>query len=128
MKVWAMFRETHGTALAAINMTLIAIMAWFAFILALPWNTFPTGVGYHLFAALMPEEMWAAAFAIVAAIGVIGLWSKNRNVWTLSAMVLSTAHGTVALLTLFGNPVGIGSGTYLTLAALGYYLVWRRAG
>ena len=123
-----MFRETQGTALAAINVALIAIMAWFSLILALPWSTFSTGVGYHLFAALMPEELWAVAFAIVAAIGVIGLWSKNRNVWTLSAMVLSTAHGTVALLIMLGNPIAVGSGTYLILAALGYYLVWRRAG
>jgi hypothetical protein len=41
-------------------------------------------------------------------------------------MMLSTAHGTVALLIFFGNPAGIGSGTYLILAGLGYYLVWRR--
>jgi hypothetical protein len=119
--------KQYGTALVAINILLSWVMLWFAIRLAMPADTFDTNPGYVLFQSLCPSELvWAVAFFVAFLFGVISLVATNVWVRILSACALSTAHAMVALLFVLSGSNGTASGTYAGIAALGYYLVYRR--
>lgn len=121
------FRRTFRDARLAIHAALTAVMAWLAFVLALPIDTFGTGQSFRLMASMGTEEHWAMAFWLVASLGLVGLLAPGRWVRLGSALVLATTHGAVAGLFALANPATTASGTYGALAVLGYYLAWRRA-
>ena len=110
----------------ALHVALTVIMGWLALLLAWPGETFATSSSYAVMSRIGPEEAWAMAFWIVASVGVIGLSTLDRALRLLSALVLATAHGVVALSFVLSNPASTGTGTYAVLAGLGYYLAWRR--
>lgn len=107
--------------LLMIRVALILVMAWWAFILFWPVETFPTGLGYRYFARIAPEGDWATFFLAVTLLGVVSLkWPRIRPA---SAHVLSFAHGMVSILFLLGNSAGTASGVYAVFALLAAYLV-----
>ena len=101
-------------------------MVWLAIILAAPGDTFGMGHGWDRFAEMGTEKTWAMVFWSVATLGATGISTERSILRLCSVLVLSTAYGCVSLLMLWGAPAGSGSGTYLILAGLGYYLAWRR--
>ena len=107
------WRVVHGT--------LTLVLAWLALVLAVPPNTFATGVSYDLMERLAPEGLWAAIFGLGAVAGAAGLVMRRPAALALSCAVLCMLHGTFALLILLANPASTGSGTYglLALLALG---------
>lgn len=111
----------------AIHAALSAVMGWLGFVLILPGSTFDGNPAWRIFASMGAEDTWALSFWLVACAGLIGLTTAMPSLRLFCVIVLSTAHGTVALLFLFSNPAGGASGTYAVLAGLGYYLVFRRA-
>ena len=113
-------------ARVAIHAALTAVMAWLALVLALPGDTFENGRSYAVLASMMTEDHWAMAFWLVANIGMVGVTTCNRTLRLGSVLVLATMNGVVAVCLLLANPTSTGSGTYGVLAALGYYLVFRR--
>lgn len=119
--------KQYGTALVAINLLLAWVMLWFSIRLALPTDTFDVNPGYVLFQTLCPSELaWSIAFFVAFVVGMISLVATNVWVRILSASALSTAHAMVALLFVLSGSNGTASGTYAGIAALGYYLVYRR--
>lgn len=110
----------------AIHTALTAIMAWFGLLLSMPGSTFTQGRGWDRFAAIASEEAWATVFGAVAIFGLLGLTTLRTQMRLASVMILSTAHGCVAIMMYLGSPLGSGSGTYAIVASLGYYLIWSR--
>lgn len=115
-----------GLALSVVHISLIAVMFGSGLILFLPGETFLTGRGYHYFAELANEQVWAWACMFVTVTGLIGFFSTNKWVKNLALLILSTAHGTAALFIVTANPLGIGSVLFATFAGQGYYLAMRR--
>lgn len=111
----------------AIHIALVAILAWLGFIIILPGETFNTAAAWTVFARVGTEAEWAMTFFVCAIIGALGISTQELWVKRGSLIVLSTAHGTLAVLFWRGNPMGGASGTYGIIALLGYYLVWRMA-
>jgi len=110
----------------ALHAALTMIMAWLAVLLALPSDTFGTSQSYAVMERIAPEPVWAMSFWMVASVGVCGLFTIHRVLRLVSVLVLATAHGVLALSLVLANPATTGTGTYTVLAALGYYLAWRR--
>ena len=107
-----------------IHAFLVWVIAWWAFVLAMPGDTFATNRIYHLFTAVMAESQWAGALAIVACWGAAGLYFRPLRI--ASIHVLCLTHATLAALLFIPNPIGTGSGVYAGLAVAGYYLLWRQ--
>lgn len=110
----------------AIHVALTAILAWLALALILPGDTFGNSGAWRLFARIAPEDEWAVAFFLGAVVGALGVDTRHRTLKVASILALATAHGTLALLFLFGNPTGGASGTFAIVALLGYYLAFRQ--
>ncbi len=72
------------------------------------------------------ENIWAMWFWGVATVGFAGLVTDRAVVRLISALTIATAHGTFAGCLMLGS-ISPGSGTYAIIAALGYYLAFRRA-
>ena len=106
------------------------IMAWFFVALMLPGDTLLIS-SFKAFRNINPDEnVWAAAFATAALIGVIGLFTKAPWARGLSATVLSVAHSFVGVLFFFAGrapdvPVNTGQGTYPIIAGLGVFLCYK---
>ena len=111
----------------AIHVALTAILAWLGFIIGLPGDTFATTPAWRFFATVGTEGQWAGLFFLAAMIGGAGIDTTRRWLKVSSILVLATAHGSLALLFLRGNPYGGASGTFGIVALLGYYLAWRQA-
>jgi hypothetical protein len=109
----------------AIHTALSMVLVWLAFVLILPGNTFSTTPAWRLFAATAPEEAWAIMLFVGGIAGAVGIDTRRYILKIASILMLSTAHGTLALLFLLSNPLGGASGTYAIMALLGYYLAWR---
>ena len=117
---------TRPDARTAIHAALTGVMAWLAIILALPGDTFGASISFRVMASMATEEHWAMAFWLVASVGLVGLLNQGRGVRLVSVLVLATMHGALAGMFWMSNPFTTGTGTYGILAALGYFLVWRR--
>ena len=120
------FRAALRDGRLAIHAALTAVMAWLAVILALPSYTFHTSKSFACMATMGTEPAWAMVFWLVACLGLVGLLTPSRGMRLGSVLVLATMHGVVAGCIALSNPATTGTGTYAVLAALGYYLAWRR--
>lgn len=94
--------------------------------MSLPGNTFAQGHGWDGFAALASEETWAIVFACIGLLSGAWIGSPFAYARFLSVVLITSAHGSIALMMLRAAPVGSGAGTYGILAGLGYYLLWRQ--
>lgn len=109
-----------------IHAGLTAILAWIAFRLAMPDDTFATTSSFAYMARLAPENTWALLFWAVANLGIIGLATTNKVIRLASVLVVATAHGVLAGCLLMSDG-SIWSGTFGIIACMGYYLAYRRA-
>lgn len=111
----------------AIHIALVAILAWLGFVLILPGDTFTTTPAWRMFARTGTEVEWASSFFACSIFGALGI--DTRHIWLkiTSILILATAHGSLAILFLRGNPYGGASGTFAIVALLGYYLAGRLA-
>lgn len=110
----------------AIHVALTGVLGWLGLVLILPGDTFGTSPAWRLFARSGTEDQWAAAMWIGAVAGAVGIDTVHRWLRIMSILLLATAHGSLAILFLAGNPIGGASGTYGFLAGLGYYLAFRQ--
>lgn len=106
----------------------------FGAILALPGNTFATGLHWQRFAAIMPEGGWAAlmiALALVrmAALTINGRWRRTPLLRALCAVLGAAVWGYVALLMYapYAGGIQTGVGVY-AVAALADIVSARRSG
>jgi hypothetical protein len=108
-----------------IHFTLTWVMLLLGTLLALPGDTFDTGQGWRLFAAIASENVWAVILGTVGCVGAVGLISTG---WVRlgSVFVLASAHGLLAGMFWYSNPWGAGSIFCAGLASQGYYLMFRR--
>jgi hypothetical protein len=109
-----------------IHAGLTAILAWLAFRLWLPDDLFATSSNFAYMARVASEDTWAVCLWAAANIGAIGLVSGNRVLKLISVLIVATTHGIFAGCLLMGG-TGTGTGTYAIIAAMGYYLAYRRA-
>ncbi|MEE8629708.1 MULTISPECIES: hypothetical protein [Methylobacterium] len=103
-----------------------AFMAFaFGTVLALPGNTFATGLHWQRFAAIMPEGAWAGlmiSLAIVRmmALTINGRWRRTPLLRAICAILGSAVWGYVAMLmyapSLGGIQTGVGVYTVAALA------------
>lgn len=108
-----------------IHAGLTAILAWVAFRLALGNETFAGTPAFAYMARLAPESTWAGVLWAVANVGMIGLATRHSALRLVSVLILATAYGVLAGCLLMSGG-SIDSGTYAVIAALGYYLAYRR--
>lgn len=120
------FRVALRDGRLAIHAALTTVMVWLAVILALPSDTFSTSKSFAYMAMMGSEPAWAMVFWVAACLGLVGLLTPSRGMRLGSVLVLATMHGVVAGCLALSNPATTGTGTYAVLAALGYYLAWRR--
>ncbi len=105
---------------------LTAILAWTAFRLGLSADVFATNSSFDYMARFASEHTWAALFLVVANVGVFGLFTANPVIRLVSVLVVATAHGVLAGCLLMSG-ASVWSGTYAIIAAMGYYLAYRRS-
>ncbi len=120
------FRAALRDGRLAIHAALTTVMVWLAVILVLPSDTFSTSKSFAYMATMGSEPAWAMVFWVTACLGLVGLLTPSRAMRLGSVLVLATMHGVVAGCLALSNPATTGTGTYAVLAALGYYLAWRR--
>lgn len=104
-------------------------VAWiWSLVLLWPGDTFPTGRGYDLMARFAPEWVWAAWFAVVAALHS-GAMCGNIRVFRYPAALLAgftwSATGTLALI---ANPAGAFGYWWLLLGFLMVAVAWHGNG
>ena len=99
------------------------VVAWWAIILALPFDTFSSSKSYRLFAEMASETLWAFGFACVAGLGVAGMMRPRLRL--LSAHILAITHVLIAAFLCIPNPAGTGTGIYGGFALLAFYFLWR---
>ena len=107
---------------------LVAMMAWWAGLLALPIDTFDSAPGYAAFQRICPDEnYWATGFGITALFGIWGLMTRLNWVRVSSTLLLGINHGMIAILMARGNHVGTGQGIYAIIMLMAYALAAREA-
>ena len=110
-------------SLLAIHCLLTWAVAWWAFVLILPGDTFATSTSFRMFAAVMLEDTWAYCFMGVTAIGVAGIVSSSCRL--ISGYVLTFAHALMAAMLMAAPPINTGTGIYSGLAVCAFYLLWQ---
>ncbi len=110
----------------AIHLGLTAIMGWLGLYFDLASNVFKTNNGFAYMAAFVPEHVWAVLFLVIANIGVIGFITSNPVICLTSVLVVASGNGLFAGCLIMSD-ASVWSGTYAIIAAMGYYLAWRRA-
>lgn len=114
-------------ARVAIHATLSAIVLWLGLLFASPTDTFGASHSFDFMARVATETNWGFAFIAIGVVGAAGIFTRRRILRFASVLVIATAHSVFAACLLMGNPVNSGTGTYTIVAALGYYLAWRRS-
>jgi len=109
-----------------IHAGLTAILAWLAFRLGMPDDTFATSTSFAYMARIAPENTWALSFWAAANLGIIGLVTTNKVLRLASVLTVATMHGVLAGCLLMSDG-SIWSGTFAVIACMGYYLAYRRA-
>lgn len=105
----------------------IAVLAWWALILLLPNDTFPTSHGYDAFASFAPEYVWGAAAAVAVALWVTGAILDRPRLQRV-ALMFTAAYFVFAAGAFFSNnPSGTGSGTQLVIGLAAGWEVIRGA-
>ena len=96
--------------------------AWWAFDLAMPWDTFPLSHVYDLLAACAPEWVWALLFLLDAALLLLGFrGARLRRIG--SAGLDGIMHAVVVTSALVFSPGSTGTGTQTIWLAASYLLV-----
>lgn len=109
----------------AVRLFLAAVLGWWAYVLALPGDTFGASPGYAWFAARGTEAGWAAFTGLSSL--VCGSALIYRATWwrAASAILASVAYGVIAYGAWASNPRSTGTGTYIACSALCYALAAR---
>ena len=110
----------------AIQFGLTAVLAWLALYLDMSRNLFATDRGFYYMSRLAPEHDWSILFLVGANVGAIGLIAGRPAVRLTSVLVIATVHGMFAGSLLMAD-AGVWSGTFVIIAAMGYYLAFRYA-
>lgn len=101
------------------------VMLWLGFLFCLPGNTFELSPAYYYFLQAGSEGEWAVVFLLVGLGGIIGGVTASLNLKLFAGMILSIAHGVVAVMFLAGSPLSTGSGTYAAIAVAATMRFWR---
>lgn len=109
----------------AVRLFLTLVLGWWAFVLALPGDTFDTSPGYAWFAAKGTEGGWAAFTGTFSLVCGSALFYRATWWRAVSAIAASVAYGVIAYGVWAGNPLSTGTGTYVACAALCYALAAR---
>lgn len=112
------------SAIPLINASLILVLLVIATALAVPGETFNTGLRFKYMAAIANEDTWALFFYAASCLGLWGMVSGRWFVLRLTVAVMATIHFMIALLLIMANPRDI-SWTYLVFAIQGYYVLAR---
>ena len=106
----------------AVRLLLTLEAAWWAFDLAMPWDTFPLAHVYDLLAACAPEWVWALLFLLDAALLLLGFrGGRLRRIG--SAGLDGIMHAVVVTSALVFSPGSTGTGTQTIWLAASYLLV-----
>ena len=112
----------------AIHVTLVAVLVWLSIAVQLPGTI--DSITFSGFARFGGAEAWSYVMLATGMVGLVGLVSKSKWANQASVFLLANAHIVVAWCFYIGSApeyvVSPGAGTYGLIAALGYYLLWRR--
>ena len=106
----------------AVRLLLTLEAAWWAFDLAMPWDTFPLSHVYDLLAACASERVWALLFLVDAVLCLCGFaGSRFRRI--ASAGLDGIMHAIVFTSAVVSSPGSTGTGTQTVWLAASYLLV-----
>ena len=125
--IYRTYAIDNTPSLIVIHDTLMVLAFSIGLILLMGGETFNEIGAYKVMARLASEYGWGYGMIFTSIIGLVGHVYPNKWVKVFSSLVMSTAHGAIAVCVFLANPFLIGTVAYTAVAWLGYYLSWRRA-
>ncbi len=123
--VWLVFAIIDSGA-QVVQIAIAANCFWLAAILMDPQPTFPTAMAYQWMVDHGTEHAWALRCLVVGIVAFRGVLPAGRVMKAFCALAGSFLTGMLAVGFYRSNPVGTGSGTYVILTLLSYWLVYQR--
>lgn len=123
----AVARAALGDAWYAVRCFLAAVLGWWAFVLALPGDTFSTSPSYAWFARLGTERGWAAVAGTASLFCASALFYRATWWRAASSLAAAAVYAVLAYGLWRGNPLSTGTGTYTACAVLCHLLAARNA-
>lgn len=108
-----------------IETALIACAMWWAFILIIPLNTFEGGRAYDAMAGIASEEVWSAAFFVVACLNIYGMIFERKMVRQIALVASSGLWVFVSAMFAISDLATTGTGIYFIVACLNAYVVYK---
>lgn len=109
----------------AVESAIIAGLLWWAFILALPFDTFDTSIAYRAMSGIAREEVWSGIFFVVAIASLYGMIMEQYSI-RVTSLVISTGLWTfIAAMMAMGSLATTGTGIYFIVACLNAFVVYK---
>lgn len=109
----------------AIEVAIIAALAWWAFILAVPLETFSGTKAYDAMAGIASEEVWAVAFFIVAICNLYGMIADKTKLRMISLIVSNGLWVFVSAMFAISDIATTGTGIYFIVSCLNTYVIYK---
>jgi hypothetical protein len=109
----------------AIEVSLIAAALWWAFILAMPLNTFETAQAYRAMEGIASEEVWSGIFFVIAILNIYGMLAERYKFRLVSLVLSSGLWVFIAAMFAMGNLATTGTGIYFIVACLNAFVVYK---
>jgi hypothetical protein len=115
-------RVFFSSPVQAMHTCLVAVPLWMTFNLLFLHSFYRYELYFRWFDAHGTENQWAFRFAVLAALGSVGLFTRNTWPRLASAVVLGVGHAMIACGFYLGNPQSLSMGVYVILATMA---TWR---
>lgn len=109
----------------AIEVALIAALLWWSFILAMPIDTFHTGLDYKAMKDIASEEVWSAFFFLIAVLNIYGILSERFKLHVFSLCVQAGVWFFVSAMFAMSSLASTGTGIYFIVALLNSFVVYK---
>lgn len=110
--------KTGFTLSRVVEMFLLLLALWWAFVLFLPTSTFAISATYMPMALVAGEIVWAGFFLILATILGIGLWKQNQKTVQSGLLMSMVTWMFVGTTMVVGSFASTGSGVYILISLL----------
>jgi len=109
----------------AIETTLFSLALWWAFILALPTDTFGSSITYNAMARFASEGVWATAFFTVAFMTLFGMIFERFYIRMVGLIASAGLWIFVAAMMAVSNIATTGTGVYFIVFCLTTYVIYK---
>lgn len=112
-------------SIKVIEISLIVLSLWWAFILILPLATFDSSPSYAVMVKIAKEEVWALVFFVLAAVKLYALIFDRSRMKIIAYSLSAGIWLFVAAMFAMGNIATTASGTYFIVFCLTSYVCYR---